>query len=61
MLESQLLEVCFEQLYLILMLINYIDHFKIGGPRRVVLQLPDGSLMVTEMDEEQFAALEMDK
>lgn len=43
------------------MLINYIDNFKIGGPRRVVLQLPDGSLMVTEMDEEQFAALEMDK
>ncbi|XP_060872505.1 uncharacterized protein LOC132946497 isoform X2 [Metopolophium dirhodum] len=32
-----------------------------GGPRRVVLQLPDGNLMVTEMDEEQFAALEMDK
>jgi len=26
-----------------------------------VLQLPDGNLMVTEMDEEQFAALEMDK
>jgi len=35
--------------------------FLIGGPRRVVLQLPDGNLMVTEMDEEQFAALEMDK
>ncbi|VVC32099.1 Hypothetical protein CINCED_3A005401 [Cinara cedri] len=32
-----------------------------GGPRRVVLQLPDGNLMVTEMEEEQFAALEMDK
>jgi len=26
-----------------------------------VLQLPDGNLMVTEMDEEQFAALDMEK
>ncbi|KAL1137788.1 hypothetical protein AAG570_009484 [Ranatra chinensis] len=32
-----------------------------GGPRRVVLLLPDGSLMVTEVDEEQYAALELDK
>lgn len=40
---------------------QFYDHNSIGGPRRVVLQLPDGNLMVTEMDEEQFAALEMDK
>jgi hypothetical protein len=32
-----------------------------GGPRRVVLLLPDGNLMVTEVDEEQYAALELDK
>ena len=32
-----------------------------GGPRRVVLLLPDGNLMVTEVDEEQFAALELEK
>ncbi|XP_066900899.1 uncharacterized protein Chro isoform X2 [Halyomorpha halys] len=32
-----------------------------GGPRRVVLLLPDGNLMMTEVDEEQYAALELDK
>ncbi|XP_065220425.1 uncharacterized protein Chro isoform X2 [Planococcus citri] len=32
-----------------------------GGPRRVVLLLPDGNLMVTEVDEEQYAALELEK
>lgn len=31
----------------------------IGGTRRVVLQLPDGTYMVTEVDEEQFKALNM--
>lgn len=35
--------------------------FCLGGPRRVVLLLPDGNLMVTEVDEEQFAALEFEK
>ncbi|XP_031627392.1 uncharacterized protein LOC116343478 isoform X2 [Contarinia nasturtii] len=30
-----------------------------GGTRRVVLQLPDGTFMVTEVDEEQFKALNM--
>lgn len=32
-----------------------------GGPRNVVLLLPDGNLMVTEVDEEQYAALELEK
>ncbi|XP_012275057.1 uncharacterized protein LOC105696852 [Orussus abietinus] len=32
-----------------------------GGTRRVVLLLPDGNLMMTEVDEEQYAALELDK
>ncbi|XP_012251503.2 serine-rich adhesin for platelets isoform X2 [Athalia rosae] len=32
-----------------------------GGTRRVVLLLPDGHLMMTEVDEEQYAALELDK
>lgn len=32
-----------------------------GGPRRVVLLLPDGNLMMTEVDEEQYAALDLDK
>lgn len=32
-----------------------------GGMRRVVLLLPDGSFMMTEVDEEQYAALELDK
>nr|XP_018900168.1 PREDICTED: uncharacterized protein LOC109032473 isoform X1 [Bemisia tabaci]XP_018900169.1 PREDICTED: uncharacterized protein LOC109032473 isoform X2 [Bemisia tabaci] len=32
-----------------------------GGLRKVVLMLPDGNLMMTEVDEEQFAALELDK
>lgn len=41
-------------------LIFYIDYI-LGGPRRVVLLLPDGNLMVTEVDEEQFAALELEK
>lgn len=31
----------------------------LGGTRRVVLQLPDGTFMVTEVDEEQFKALNM--
>ncbi|XP_058805266.1 uncharacterized protein LOC131672209 isoform X2 [Phymastichus coffea] len=31
------------------------------GRRRVVLLLPDGNLMMTEVDEEQYAALELDK
>lgn len=30
-----------------------------GGTRRVVLQLPNGTFMVTEVDEEQFKALNM--
>lgn len=38
-----------------------INFNNIGGPRRVVLLLPDGNLMVTEVDEEQFAALELEK
>ncbi|KAJ9588236.1 hypothetical protein L9F63_018400 [Diploptera punctata] len=32
-----------------------------SGMRRVVLLLPDGNLMMTEVDEEQYAALELDK
>ncbi|XP_046678452.1 uncharacterized protein LOC124366156 isoform X14 [Homalodisca vitripennis] len=32
-----------------------------GGSRRVVLLLPDGNLMMTEVDEEQYAALDLDK
>lgn len=32
-----------------------------GATRRVVLLLPDGNLMMTEVDEEQYAALELDK
>ncbi|XP_029168681.1 flocculation protein FLO11 [Nylanderia fulva] len=32
-----------------------------GGTRKVVLLLPDGNFMVTEVDEEQYAALELDK
>ncbi|XP_011065669.1 PREDICTED: flocculation protein FLO11 isoform X1 [Acromyrmex echinatior] len=32
-----------------------------GGTRRVVLLLPDGNLMMTEVDEDQYAALELDK
>ncbi|EFN79319.1 Chromodomain Y-like protein [Harpegnathos saltator] len=32
-----------------------------GGTRRVVLLLPDGNFMMTEVDEEQYAALELDK
>ncbi|XP_011503443.1 PREDICTED: uncharacterized protein LOC105366638 [Ceratosolen solmsi marchali] len=32
-----------------------------SGTRRVVLLLPDGNLMMTEVDEEQYAALELDK
>ncbi|BES96471.1 Chromo (Hypothetical proteinRromatin Organisation MOdifier) domain [Nesidiocoris tenuis] len=32
-----------------------------GGPRSVVLLLPDGNIMMTEVDEEQYAALELDK
>jgi len=32
-----------------------------GGPRKVVLLLPDGNMMMTEVDEEQYAALELDK
>ncbi|XP_039297065.1 uncharacterized protein LOC111060163 [Nilaparvata lugens] len=31
-----------------------------GGGRRVVLLLPDGNLMMTEVDEEQYAALGLD-
>lgn len=36
-------------------------HFTLqsGGTRRVVLQLPDGTIMVTEVDEEQYKALNM--
>jgi hypothetical protein len=33
----------------------------LGATRRVVLLLPDGNLMMTEVDEEQYAALELDK
>lgn len=42
---------------------SLFDHLLLcsGGPRRVVLLLPDGNLMVTEVDEEQFAALEFEK
>ncbi|KAL0268260.1 UNVERIFIED_CONTAM: hypothetical protein PYX00_010275 [Menopon gallinae] len=32
-----------------------------GGPRKVVLLLPDGSLIHTEMDEEQYQALDFEK
>ncbi|XP_014203553.1 uncharacterized protein LOC106635880 [Copidosoma floridanum] len=32
-----------------------------GGIRKVVLLLPDGNLMMTEVDEEQYVALELDK
>lgn len=40
---------------------NYVFCFNefSGGTRRVVLQLPDGSFVVTEVDEEQFKALNM--
>nr|CAD7426234.1 unnamed protein product [Timema monikensis] len=31
-----------------------------GGTRRVVLMLPDGNLMMTEVDEEQYAALDLE-
>jgi len=33
----------------------------LGARRRVVLLLPDGNFMMTEVDEEQYAALELDK
>lgn len=33
--------------------------FILGGTRRVILQLPDGNFMITEVDEEQFKALNM--
>lgn len=32
-----------------------------GGTRKVVLLLPDGNLLMTEVDAEQYAALELDK
>lgn len=35
--------------------------FLLDGKRRVVLLLPDGNLMMTEVDEEQYSALELDK
>lgn len=33
----------------------------LGGTRRVVLLLPDGNLMMTEVTEEQYAALGLGK
>lgn len=38
-----------------------LNLFVTGGTRRVVLLLPDGNFMMTEVDEEQYAALELDK
>lgn len=39
----------------------YVVFVLSGGTRRVVLLLPDGNFMMTEVDEEQYAALELDK
>lgn len=41
------------------MISNFYRSIFAGGTRRVVLQLPDGTFMVTEVDEEQFKALNM--
>ena len=35
--------------------------FFLGGTRRVVLLLPDGNLMMTEVDQEQYDALDLGK
>lgn len=37
----------------------FLFHPTLGGTRRVILQLPDGNFMITEVDEEQFKALNM--
>lgn len=34
--------------------------YLVGGTRKVVLLLPDGNLMMTDVTAEQYAALEMD-
>ena len=44
-----------------LLITTVVCNIVTGGPRRVVLLLPDGNLMMTEVDEEQYAALDLDK
>lgn len=43
------------------MLLKFNCIIMLGGTRRVVLLLPDGNLMMTEVTEEQYAALGLGK
>lgn len=39
----------------------FLFFFFSGGTRRVVLLLPDGNLMMTEVDQDQYEALDLGK
>lgn len=53
--------ILFFTFYLLAQVSGFFFLYILGGPRKVVLLLPDGSLIHTEMDEEQYQALEFEK